>query len=452
MPLTKAPLFNRSASVFLILLFLLAASIVSANDEVKWTKVPIPAEGKAGGWMLAPGSDIKHITVVDDGTIYVYVEGLTNTLYKSANGGHTWSYLDNVQDDIEAIATAPDNVGTVYYATESSVYKSVDGGKTFEGLTPHPGGTGSDNLEIASLAVVRLTSNLLAVGTRDTDASEFGGVYILEESQAIPTWQDTGLAGYDVCAIAFSPNYPTDRQLVAVVTDETDTFVLSKVIGEGWTTVAQLDRDNSSTPTPVIAAGAAIAFPDDYDGTASDSVFFIAVDTGSGDGDVYQIEDSSATDLNVGTGDASNIDINGLAVSGNTDSVRLMAGAASSAQVYFSNDGGESWARSKKGPTGESETFVTMSRDFATSGVAFAATSGDDSGFSISRDAGVTWNQVGLIDTIIDNIIDFAPSPDYLNDQTMFLLTFGGENSLWRGTNGVWERIFSTSLMWLVST
>ena len=40
-----------------------------------------------------------------------------------------------------------------------------------------------------------------------------------------------------------------------------------------------------------------------------------------------------------------------------------------------------------------------MADDFAGSGVAYAATGGSESGVSITRDGGTTWNQTGLIDT-----------------------------------------------------
>lgn len=41
-------------------------------DEVKWYKVNIPAEGAAGNWMLASGSNVQHLTMAVDGTIYCY--------------------------------------------------------------------------------------------------------------------------------------------------------------------------------------------------------------------------------------------------------------------------------------------------------------------------------------------------------------------------------------------
>jgi hypothetical protein len=94
----------------------LAGTEVAASDEVKWRRVNIPAEGDAGDWMLADGSDVKHLAAAPDGAIYAHVAGPAHTLYRSNDEGRTWSYLD-VQDDIVAIAIAPDKENTVYYAT-----------------------------------------------------------------------------------------------------------------------------------------------------------------------------------------------------------------------------------------------------------------------------------------------------------------------------------------------
>jgi len=436
---------------------LLISTPLLASEEVKWTEVAIPTQGKPGNWLLASGSDVQHLTMAIDGTLYAYGKGLTYTLYKSTDDGDTWSYIGDVRDAIVDIAIASDNPNIIYYATTATVYRSTDGGKTFSSLPSGPGGAGSNNIEITAIAITRLNNYIIAVATRDKDNAQFGGVYTLDETPIIPSWVNTGLAGYDVYALAFSPNYLADRQLVAVVTNEANTFVMSKVGGAGWGATigsARLDRDNSGTPTPVIVANsAAIAFPGDYDATAADSLLFIAIDTGTGNGDVYQIEvvaaptSSVATDLNIGAGyGLSNVDVTGLAVSGDSAAAKLMAGAASSAQVSFSDDSGETWTKSRKEPTGGGKTCLVLAADFATSGRAFAATSGSDSAFSVTLNSGTIWNQVGLIDTSISNIIDLAPSPDFARDNTLFLLTFGSEHSLWRGSRGAWERIFSGSL------
>lgn len=441
----KALFFHRSAPFFLLAIFLLTSLPLAADDEVKWLEVPIPTEGKAGGWLLAPGSDVLHLTLAADGTLYAYGKGLTNTLYKSTDSGRTWSHTGDVRDNIVDIATHPDNPNRVYYATTSAVFRSLDGGKTFTQLLLRPGGAGTSNIEITAITVARLTGNIIAVGTRDIDTGQSGGVYTLDEEQLLPAWTDTGLAGYDVYALAFSPNYLVNQQLIAIATDETDTFAISKAQNAAWTPLARLERDNSGAPV-LVANSAALAFPDDYDATSPDSLFFAAVDTSTGGGDVYRIEDGAATDLDIGASfGLSNVDVTGLAASGNAPLV-LMAGAASSGQVYVSKDAGESWNKSRKEPTGASKTYVVVAPDFATSSRAYAATSGNDSAFSSTRDSGATWHQTGLVDTSVSAIVNFTPSPEYEQDFTLFLLTFGGEHSLWRGMDGGWERVFSSSL------
>ena len=100
-------------AVGLLLLLSLLVSIspltpaVADRDEVKWSRVSIPTEGKAGNWALASGSDVAHLTLAIDDTLYAYVNGLTYTLYKSTDEGRSWSYTGEVTNAIVDIATAP---------------------------------------------------------------------------------------------------------------------------------------------------------------------------------------------------------------------------------------------------------------------------------------------------------------------------------------------------------
>ncbi len=455
--LSTALILLASLSTVSIPTRLLAAS----SNEVRWSQVNIPTEGVAGNWVLADGSDIQHLTMALDGTLYAYGKGLTYTLYKSTDGGSSWSNIGKVKDSITSIATSPDDGSTVYYATSSVVYRSTDGGETFDALPAGPGGAGTGNIEITSIDVAWLNINIIAIGTRDTDASEFGGVYTLDEADTLPTWTDTGIGSYDVYAVAFSPNYTTDRQLTAVMTDETDTYVSTNIADAGWgatTGDARLAKDNSKTTASVaVANAAAIAFPGNYDADVSSGscVFFVAIDTGNDEGDVFKISgaeapgDSSATDLNAGAAyGLKNIDITGLTACGDSPTASLMAGAADSSEIYLSTDDGSNWIRSRKEPTGGSKTCVLMAPDFGETGRAYTATSGQGSALSISRDYGYTWNQLSLIDTAISTIVDLAPSPKYSQDNTLFMLTFGSGHSLWRSQDGggSWERILSSAL------
>ncbi|MFC1942782.1 hypothetical protein ACFLWU_06170 [Chloroflexota bacterium] len=447
--------------LFLNLLVIPSQTSAASDDTVKWTRVNIPAEGQAGNWLLADGSDIQHLTIASDGTLYAYGQGLTYTLYRSTDNGISWSYIGNVRDAIVGIATSPNDASIIYYATSSAVYRSTDGGQTFYSLPASPGGAGSNNVEITSIDVAWLNNNIIATGIRDTDSSEFGGVYTIDEEDIVTAWTDTNLGNYDVYAVAFSPNYSTDLQMVAVITDETNTLVTIKAGDAAWgatTGDAILDKDNSETPTSVaVADSASIAFSGDYDAdaTSESCIQFIAIDTGTGEGDVYKItgaeapDNSEATDLNIssvyGLG---NIDITGLAAYGSTPTINLIAGTADSARTYFSADDGKNWTRSRKEPTGASRTFVLLDPDFNNTGIAYTATSGDESAFSISRDNGNIWNQISLIDTGMSTIIDLAPSPGYSQDNTLFMLSFGGKHSLWRSLDGgnTWERIFTSAL------
>ncbi|MFC2070155.1 hypothetical protein ACFLTB_03145 [Chloroflexota bacterium] len=425
-------------------------------DEVKWSVVDIPAGGEAGGWMLAGGSNVKHLTMTSDGTLYCYANpsATNNTLYKSIDAGFRWTSIVDVTDTIIDIATVP-GTADIYYATESNIYKSIDGGGRFIRLPSCPGGAGTGNVSITCLDVFLYDdNNIIVAGTSDSDTLEYGGVYVLDENEALPDWLDTNIGSYDVCAVAYSPGYNADRQLLAAVTDEQDTLIKSRIDSGNW---GQVFGD--ATIENLAALSATIAFPDDYDATVEDCTLFVAIDSSSNGGDVYKIYgawtpgNSVAVDLNVGAAyNLDDIDIGGLAVSGNTTRNSLLAGAAGSTLVYRSTDDGINWRKSVKEPTGQSDTCLIMASDFTGSGIAYAATSGTESAFSFTEDGGVTWNQAGLIDTgMSGGIIDIAVSPVHSQDDALFALTFCGVNtkhSLWRRTEdgARWERVFNNTL------
>jgi len=447
----------KATAVALGLLLLILSSLTTpaaaSPEPLKWSPVNVPADGEKGDWGLAWGSDVNHLAAAGDGTLYACVRGLDYSLYSSDDGGYAWQAVAEVTDDIVAIAIAPDD-STIYYATTSRVYQSTDGAESFSPLPEGPGGAGDNNIEITSLDVARdftePESNIIAVGTRDKDPGQFGGVYLLGPENPL-AWSDTSVGSYDVYAVAFSPHHLDDGQLVAVVTDEVDTLVTSRIVDQGWGESigdARLNRDNSGTHLPVsVASPAAIVFPDDYNGDSlARGSLFIGIDAG-GNGDVYRINwvtapgKSLAIDLDIGSAEyIDNVDVTGLLASGQADSAHLIAGAAASTDIYLSTDGGQNWEMSTKPPTGEGQTNLLMA-----DGLTYAATSGDESALSISRD-GFIWNQISLIDTIIEDMVDLAPSPDY----SLFMLTFytAGEHSLWRSLDDGdgWQRVYSSAL------
>ena len=266
---------------------------VSAVDAVQWTPVNIPAEGITGKWTLANGSDIRHLTMANDGTLYCYANpsGTTYTLFKSTDSGRSWTTTGKVTDVIIDIAALPQDSNTIYYATTSGIYKSVDAGNTFISLPPNPGGAGSGNVLITSIDVVSVgNANTVAVSTIDTDASQYGGVYLLEESQFGGTWANTGIGNYDVYRVAFSPNYTNDRQLIAIASDEAIPTLISKINTANWGQMI-----GNASITGIVPSAADIAFPDNYNGLSGNAAFFIGIDTGTDSGDVYQNNQRSNT-------------------------------------------------------------------------------------------------------------------------------------------------------------
>ena len=152
---------------------------LTAPDELRWSRENIPTEGEAGGWVLANGSDVKHLSMTIDGTLYAYVTGLPYGLYKSTDGGDSWSQTGNVASAIVAIAIAGDGT-IIYYATATNVYKSTDSGSSFMLLAANQALAASDNIEITATDIGRLGDRrLIFTGTRDSDGGWFGGVCML---------------------------------------------------------------------------------------------------------------------------------------------------------------------------------------------------------------------------------------------------------------------------------
>ena len=430
----------------LIVLFLASPTCpaAAAPAAARWSAISIPAQGEPGEWALAAGSDVQQIAVATDGALFAAANpiGTADRLFRSTDVGATWQATGGVTGTVVSIATAPDDARLVYCATLASVFRSVDAGGRFAPL-PAPGGAGSDNRTITAIAVVpRGNGHLVVAAVCDGDAGQYGGVYLLDDTEVFPAWRDAGIGNLDAVTVAFSPRYATDRAIVAVATNESSTLVLTRIAEGGWSMIGP------AILSGIVVRGATVAFPDDYLATSDQPALFVGIDSGVGTGDVFRVEwqrlvPGSLVDLNL------NADISGLLVSGNSTGACLVAGMAGNAGVSVSRDAGISWQQSTKPPTGESTTRLAAAPNFPASRQCYAATTGVESAFSRSNDGGVTWDQAGLIDTQISAsaILDLAVSPVYAQDKALFMLAWGGEQSLWRSRDGgsVWERIFASS-------
>jgi len=432
--------FARGLVVLLGLLSL-TCPVFAHPDIVKWSEVKSPTQGKAGDWVLASGSELQHLTITTDGTLYAYcLDGTTRRLMKSTDKGGTWAETKYSGGAIVGIVGSRVDAKTIYITDGSHVYQSNDVGATFAkvGAGSFPALDTNESVTCLDVGYDANNNPFIFIGTADADEDNFGSIHYIAPADFGARWTDLKAGNYDVHAIAGSPDFGNDSQIIALVTDEAHTYIINNYgIVDDWSDPVELLKNNVSRFAATAASR--LCFPDDF---TQNYELFVGV-TAAGNGDVYQVTEDNAYELGV------NADIVSLDLVGEVGDTRLLAGGTAG-KVWYSPDDGESWVSSKKAPTGDGLTYVLMAADFADSGIAYTATSGIESAFSVSRDGGVTWNQTSLIDTKISDIVDLAPSPNYSQDNTLFMLTnqTGGKDSLWRSLNGGtrWERVLSSTL------
>lgn len=463
-----------------------ANSSYAATSSLKWTQISIPDEDDM---QLYPGYDIGPMAVSPDGsTVFAAVQNelvLTDwALMKSTNGGFGWqetglaNAMSTIADtsDIVAVVLSPswNTDSTVFAATEKNVYFSEDRGSSFDNLAEVPGTSGA--AVITSLSLGRENGNVVvAVGT--SDGALGGDVYILD----MAIWNAQTIGAYDVLAVGLSPNYASDSTIIAVVTDATQTRVRTKRGADDWALTVPDAVFTDEDSLYFVSDRACIAFPSDYNAISQSSrisTCFVGLSAAGPRGDVFRVdggwlstpttwEDKNVR--NVSAGDPSETNIWSIAISGSTSSMRIIAGTEAldyneppsphgQFMVYNSVDGGVIWTPrlteylSCKQPTGEAKATVVM-----TPYMAYAGTFGDQSAVSASTmsvDLGgafSSWNQRGLIDTVIDEITDASPSEGYYSDETLLITTMDileGDASLWRTQNEgrIWERVYCSTL------
>lgn len=423
----------------------------SASNSARWLQAGTLVQGAEHGWLMASGSDITCLAIDSKGILYAGVTGMPSNLYKSLDDGQNWQAIGSDTGIITDMAITADD--TLYYATSYQIFKSANDINML--LASLPGRSTDPDTVITSFDVSLCNgSHTILVGTKNKNSGQFGGAYVIY-GDMIMQWQDLGLAGYDVYSVVFSPRFQEDNFVVALISDEMNTYITWKKGSGTWGRALgnAVLKDGLTGNAVAVNESAEIVFPDDYcsDVNSGRCVLYAALNTGTNDGDLFIVygqnnpEQSIVEDLDVAKSYGENsIDISGFDVCGGIGDIYMMAGASSSADIYISSDGGNSWEKGSKSPSGEGQTAVLMSADCKNNGKAYAATVGNESAFSVSCDYGINWNQYGLIDTTVDIIIDAAVSPAFDNDKTVFLLSWGNGYSLWRSTDGCsnWQRVF----------
>jgi len=399
------------------------------------------------------------------------------------------------------VAMAPDNEDWVAIAGldntgDSVVVASEDGGDNFS-LT-------GDLLTAATVAIYDIAVspevdgvyNIAVAGTAGTDGvlermeagTWLGGSWAdATDSTDYPGW----FASEKVVAVAFSPNFDMDDSIVCMTSDTSGPPLpyLQEGLWEsggswndeaGFPDAVQITNDGNELWTDPDLRALGFALPDDFDGTdPSANNIYLYVDaydsvTGLVGGYVMIFEDGTLTARCGPSGDPllASIDVHG-----DHDTAKAMigtyvgwdqdadepidAGPCEGVTVYHTvelDDCCPEWESACKDPSGPYMAMVAYAPD---GDKAFATTTGhtpwisegntwDESAFSVSLDDGVSFNQIGLIDTDIDRLSDLAVCPDC---ETAYLATINtnGEwhcDSIWRtwtkdGDIGdVWERVY----------
>lgn len=464
-------------------MFTVATPVAAANQA--WSKISLPGSGSTGGYVVsAPGDRFDNIGILewnaDKSAVYATAEyDGAAAIFKSTDAGRTWKKLTipTVTGGIiyDFVASSV-NVNELYFTDGRDIFTSKDGGATWNYLsnvftwatanawaTPPISGT---NL-IVTLDIGYAGANkYVFVGTAVFGGTDSGnGVYMCQETAFGMPWSDLDIdsqraSAWTACSVWDVVVDPTDfatkQGVLAVATNNSSkTVITAKYFGNQWNQTAlckdaEVMQDNvTSIATPYHAE---LWLPADFSSSLTSGKFqaWLALATFSGQGDVYLWYGGAdkTIDLNV-SGLGSETEVSDIDGAGGVGTAKLIIGgylstATDVPSTWYSADG-LTFAKTSKAPTGDdgwynAEVTVLALADFATSGKALAGTGGWDCGVSYTADFGKTWNQISMMSQAITEIDNIAGN--------LFIVTYDYvEGSVWRLTNGVYERVFSTSMV-----
>ena len=214
-------------------------SVLASPDKLKWFIVDTPRE--EDNVVLSP-SEINAVVRGSDEIFYA-IDVPHEEVYKSTDGGVTWEddLAEALGDANPAaalpawdIAVAPNNPDLVAVVTDNrtAVYVSDDGGE--EWIDTNVPDLGA--LLISDIAISReynSSNGDIAVGTRKPDAVTNGDVWVLE-SGPFASWEPMGL-NMDISSIIFSPGYEEDGVVLAIASDTARTYLCTRhKVGDEW--------------------------------------------------------------------------------------------------------------------------------------------------------------------------------------------------------------------------
>lgn len=463
--------------------FVWALPVAASNPgDGTFSLQDIPAAGVAGKNVLMPGSNIVDMAVASDGkTIYVANNLAGNYILKSIDAGQSFDLTQNnyAGGAPVAITVAPDAVNTVAVTDGALVFITSDGGTTWSSL-PAPtlaGGAAITDIAVAPARTGTLLGREYVISIAQGGPGVVGGDVKIIGNDA--TWASAGGTDapniitdvFDFTSVAVSPNFLGDRCVVAVGTKASitpattalliiNTSTKSVVVGFGTPVVGVPLLTTGNTADVGTGVGGAfgitrssIALPTNFDPTTSSGrrAYVSIASIGANDNDVYRVDDTSSKALG-----ATGAPISSVAYNGTTDTGILFMGPQGNTDVKYTTgmtSTSPTWTTTLKGPTGDAVlpmVLVAVASDYATTSRVFAGTTGTESAFSISSDAGVSFNGEALVNVAgIGN-----PSLSFTGDaKTVFLTAKDASNyaTIWQSevpfTTTSWKRIFCRAMV-----
>jgi hypothetical protein len=459
------------------------SSPVAQAGTMQWSVIDTPSS--LDNVIVSP-SEINDIAIGNDGRTFYAIDIPNSKIYKSLNGGRTWTDLSSHVASGGAalpawnVVTAPDNPNFVVIVTSvgglpRNVFISTDGGASWQN-------TDSPNAE--NIGTITISPNYggydIAIGTR-TGAGN-GNIYVLNSTRP-GDWVSQGFIG-NVMALKFSPTYRSDSSLAAISADATGTYMrlgihdsaANTTNWSSWGPAEVTSAGTGSSPKVNQIITADLELPADFSGQNSNlRRMYVNLDATS-NGGIYRLDDTICYIL---MQSAPSLRISSLAYYGTYNSGKLLAGEvagnpySAAAMTWLSSDpmncSGSCWLKAQKPATGGGNSGYANARVLWSpdGSKAYCATSSgtlnnaadwpngylvgsalDESAFSLSTDNGETWDQLSLIDTEIDFLSDVAVTPASDIIYLASVNSHGGINSfdsIWRTVGvplgKVWERV-----------
>jgi photosystem II stability/assembly factor-like uncharacterized protein len=226
-----------ACGLLLLLCVMLVPLPAKADSALKWQEIDKP--GTSGNVVASP-SEVSQIAVSSSGVLYA-IDSANSGVYRSLDGGVTF---ENITDKLiragaglpaSQVAVAPDKPGIVALVTDggTAVYLSTDGGIDWVD-------TGVPALEgdIQAIAISREYTQdsksywEIAIGTAVWgDDITSGQVWVYQIDRSFTLWQNQELTidpnsptptNGEVSALAYSPRYPNDMAILVVASSNSD--------------------------------------------------------------------------------------------------------------------------------------------------------------------------------------------------------------------------------------